>query len=164
MPSRQSTHIPLALQLRHVVLMVICILMALPVMVYAQNPDIGHAPQPSSRIRLIGLLMPRKGVLVPEFPWLRVWVGGKPWLLQVCHVEPLIPAYPAVEQLRKVTDSGLRFLTDRVEQETLQYAAQQGQPVEIEGQLRVRARRLRVDAARMTEVAAASCPTNHTVG
>ena len=149
---------PLVLPSRYFTLLVVLMLMALPIIADAQNADVGHSVQPSSRVRLTGTLEPITGTRIPALPQMRVWVGGEPWVMRVCQVEPLIPAYPAVEELRKVTGLGLRLVTDRAALAALRQAAKQGRPVEIEGQLRVRARRLRVDTVHATEIAAGHCP------
>ena len=139
-------------------------LTALPGITNAQNADIGRSVQPSPRVRVTGVLRAVEGALVPTFPRIRVWVGAKPWLLQVCQIEPVIPAYPAVEELRKVTGSGLRLVTDRAELATLRHAGRNADLVVIEGLLRVNARQLRVDAIRTTDIVTGQCPMTRAVG
>jgi hypothetical protein len=158
------TNKPPVLWLRQLMLPILLMLTALSGITNAQNADSARAFQPSPRIRVTGVLRPVEGALVPTFPQIRVWVGEKPWLLQVCQIEPVIPAYPAAEELRKVTGLGLRLVTDRAELATLRHAARDARLVVIEGLLRVDARQLRVDATHTTDVTAGQCPTARTVG
>lgn len=129
----------------------------------AQNADIGLPVQPSSQVRLTGVLEPVPSHSL-EFPRIKVLIDGKPWLFHVCQVEPLIPAYPAGEELRKVSGSGLRLMTDSDELAVLQRAEMDRRPIVIEGQLRVRAGLLRVDSTHTTELAAGACSTDRTIG
>jgi hypothetical protein len=152
----------IVLQLSRMALLVYLLVMT-PGVARAQNADVGLPVQPSSQVRLTGVLEPAPAHAL-EFPRINVWIGGTPWLFRVCQIEPLIPAYPAEEELRKISGSGLRLVTDSAELATLQKAETHERPVVIEGQLRVRAGLLRVNAARTTELTAGQCPTDRTAG
>lgn len=153
----------IVLQLSEVALFVYLSAMIQPSVARAQNADIGLPVQPSSRVRLTGVLEPAPSHSL-EFPRIKVLIDGKPRLFHVCQVEPLIPAYPAEEELRKVSGSGLRLVTDRDELAALQKAGMGERLIVIEGQLRVRAGLLRVDSTHTTELATGQCPTDWTIG
>jgi hypothetical protein len=140
---------------------VFLVLTLIPSAARSQTPDIGSSVQPSSRVQLTGILEPAVSQTV-GLPWITVWIGGTPWLFHVCRIAPLIPAYDAEEELRKVSGLGLRLLADYDELNTLQNPTMHGRPIVIEGQLRARAGLLRVDAAHATELVAGQCPTNPT--
>jgi len=68
--------------------------------------------------------------------------------LQVRKVEALIPAYPAEQELQKVSGLGLRVLADPKVLSVLQSPALRDRPIVLEGRLGVREGVLRVHSAR----------------
>jgi len=148
---------PIVSTLSALALIISLSLMTLPSGAKAQNADIGTSVQPAPRVRLTGILGPIEGGHVSTFPQIKVWIGGTPRLFHVCQIEPLIPAYPAEEELRKVSGLGLRLVTDSDELATLHNAEIHKRPIVIDGQLRLRAGLLRVDATYTTELAAEQC-------
>lgn len=142
--------------LSRMTLMASLALAVFPSHVGGQHPDVGTSVQPSSRVRLTGVVegLPSHAVALP---WITVWIGGTPWLFHVCRIEPLIPAYLAEEELRKVSGLGLRLLADQEELMALQSAAIHKRPVIITGKLGVRAGLLQVDSVHTTELAASQC-------
>jgi len=158
MTGSRMTRKPIVTPLSGMALSVYLLLvMALPFIASAQNADIAPSVQPAPRVRLIGVLRPLGGADTPAFPQVKMWIGGTPWLFHVCQVEPLIPAYPAEEELRKVSGLGLRLVTDSDELATLHTAERHKLPIVIDGQLRVRAGLFWVDTTYTTESAAAQC-------
>jgi hypothetical protein len=153
------TETSLVLQLSRVAPIVVLVLTMVSSTARAQTPDVGSSVQPSSRVRLTGILEPRPSHAV-ALPWITVWIDGMPWLFHVCQIEPVIPAYRAEEELRKVSGLGLRLLADQHELAVLRNPAMHERPITIEGQLRVRAGVLRVDATYTTELVAGQCSTN----
>lgn len=133
------------------------LMMTLPFTTNAQNADIGISVQPAPRVRLTGVLRPVEGAHIPTFPQIKVWIGGTPRLFHVCQIEPLIPAYRAEEELRKVSGLGLRLVTDSEELATLHNAEKHERAIVIDGRLGVRAGLLRVDATYTTELATEQC-------
>lgn len=120
----------------------------LPSWLYAQNADISVPVQPSPEIRLTGILEENTEQRASAFPLLQVWIAGKQQLFRVTRVEPIIPAYPAEEELRKVSGLGLRLLAENPELTSLQSPQMQNRPITIEGTLRVRDGILRVQSVK----------------
>lgn len=153
----------IAARLCGVPLIVSLSLTMLPPATRAQNPDVGLSVQPSSWVRLTGILKPLPSHSV-TLPQITVWVGGTSWLFHVCQIEPLIPAYPAEEELRKVSGLGLRLLADHDQLAALQSPSMHERPIVITGQLRVRAGLLRVDSTHTTELTTGQCSPARTAG
>ena len=88
-------------------------------------------------IRLTGILELNKQPQISAYPLLAVWVGEKTGQFQVTQVEPVVPEYPAEEELRRVSGLGLRLIAAKEAIATLQDPQMQGRPIVIEGQLQV---------------------------
>jgi hypothetical protein len=68
--------------------------------------------QPSPLVRLTGVLTAEDTPPPAGVPTVRVWLGERVWRFQLSTVEPVVPAYRAWEQLRKVSLQGLRWLVE----------------------------------------------------
>ena len=101
---------------------------------------------PSPLIRLTGVLEATDKPLVSGLPLLSLWIAGKPWLFRVAQVEPVIPAYRALDKLRRVSTLGLRIQAEEALVTLLQDVKMRDRPIMIEGWLRPRAGVLRVRA------------------
>jgi hypothetical protein len=99
-------------------------------------------------IRLTGILDVDKRPQTSAYPLLTVWIGEKTGQLQVTQVEPVIPEYPAEEELRRVSELGLRLLADKEGLATLQDSRMQGRPIVIEGWLQVQKGTMNVRSVR----------------
>jgi hypothetical protein len=117
----------------------------------AQDTGIGLSVQPAPQVRLTGVLEAVEDRQLSTFPVLGVWFKDKPWRFRVNRVEPVIPAYRAEEELRKVSGLGLRFLAEEQVATVLLSAALHNQSVIVEGWLRVREGVLRVQSVRIIE-------------
>lgn len=114
----------------------------------AQDANVGVPVQPSPEIRLTGVLEDSQEPRASAFPILQVWIAGKQELFRVTQVEPIIPAYPAEEELRKVSGLGLRLLAEQEALTALQSPEMHNRPIAIEGTLRVRDGILRVQSVK----------------
>ncbi len=110
----------------------------------AQDAEVGEPVQPAPEIRLTGVLAAVQEPAPAAFPALSLWIDGTRWHLQVRKVEALIPAYPAEQELQKVSGLGLRVLADPKVLSVLQSPALRDRPIVLEGRLGVRAGVLRV--------------------
>jgi hypothetical protein len=117
----------------------------------AQDFDVGTSVQPSPAIRLTGILEKTPNPPDSAFPVLQVWIAGEQEIFRVTRVEPIIPAYPAEEELRKVSGLGLRLLAEREALTALQSPEMHNRPITIEGSLRVSDGILRVQSVRVAE-------------
>jgi hypothetical protein len=118
---------------------------------YAQDGGVSVPVQPAPQVRLTGVLEAVEAPQSSTFPVLGVWFNDKPWRFRVNRVEPVIPAYRAEEELRKVSRLGLRFLAEEQVATTLLAAARHNQSIVVEGWLRVREGVLRVQSVRVIE-------------
>jgi hypothetical protein len=114
-----------------------------------------------SMIRLRGILNLNKQPQTSAYPLLTVWVGEQTGQFQVTQVEPVVPEYPAEQELRRVSALGLRLLADKKALAALLDLQMQGRPIVIEGQLQVQRGNLKVRSVR---AAAASQPTSPAKG
>ena len=114
----------------------------------AQDAEVGEPVQPAPEIRLTGILVTEKVPTPSAFPVLSLWIDGTRWRLQVRKVEALIPAYPAEQELQKVSGLGLRVLADPKVLSVLQSPELHDRPIVLEGRLGVGAGVLRVHSAR----------------
>jgi len=112
-----------------------------------------------SMIRLTGILDLNKQPQTSAYPLLTVWVGEQTGQFQVTRVESVIPEYPAEEELRRVSELGLRLLAEKEALSALQDPQMQGHPIVIEGQLQVQKGNLQVRSVR----AAAAAPSTPAV-
>jgi hypothetical protein len=110
----------------------------------AQDADIGFPVQPAPEVRLTGTLEAPKTPQASAYPVLSVWIDGTPLVFRVSRVEPVIPAYPAEQELQKVSGLGLRLLASSSVLATLQSSEMRDHPITIEGWLRVSEGVLRV--------------------
>ncbi len=110
-------------------------------------PDV----QPESLIHLTGVLEAGKKPHASTFPLIEVWIGGQPWLFRVTEVKPVIPAYPAEKELRKVSGLGLRLLAKKDVLAALQAPEMHNRPIMIEGWLHAEEGRLNVKSVRVAE-------------
>jgi hypothetical protein len=117
----------------------------------AQDFAVGVPVQPSPAIRLTGILEKTSNPPASAFPVLQVWIAGEQEMFRVTRVEPIIPAYPAEEELRKVSGLGLRLLAEREALAALQSPEMHNRPITIEGSLRVSEGILRVQSVRIAE-------------
>ena len=85
---------------------------------WAQDPVTDYPVD--SRIRLTGILQIGKQPQTSAYPLLSVWLGEQNGQFQVTRVEPLIPEYPAEDQLRQVSGLGLRLVAEKEALATLQ--------------------------------------------
>jgi hypothetical protein len=106
------------------------------------SPDV----QPAPLVRLTGAVETAAVWRPVAWPSLRLWVGEKVWLFHLSAVEPVLPAYRASEQVRKVSGQGLRLLIGGQALAQLEQAVAQQRLVTLEGWLRPRAGVLRVSA------------------
>jgi hypothetical protein len=106
-------------------------------MAHAQDADVGFGVQPAPEVRLSGTLEAAKEPRTSAFPELTLWFSDKSWLFRVSRVESVIPAYPAEQELQKVSGLGLRLLAENDVLTALQTAATQSQPIVLEGWLQV---------------------------
>lgn len=137
--------------------LVVCLwCLILPLGLHAQDDDVGFPVQPAPEVRLTGVLEAMKTPQASAFPVLSVLINGQPWLLHVSQVEPVIPAYPAQEELQKVSGLGLRLLADDKVLSALQTPEMHNRPIVLEGWLRVEEGVLRVSAVRAAEPSKAS--------
>jgi hypothetical protein len=113
---------------------------------YAQDADVGLPVQPAPEVRLTGTLEAPKNPLASAYPVLSVWIDGTPWIFRISQVEPVIAAYPAEQELQKVSGLGLRLLANKAVLTTLQSPEMHDRPIVIEGWLRVSEGVLRVQS------------------
>jgi hypothetical protein len=132
-----------------VVVCLFCLTVSLGI--HAQDADVGFPVQPAPEVRLTGVLEAVKTPQVSAFPMLSVLINGQPWLLHVSQVEPVIPAYPAEEELRNVSGLGLRLLADDKVLSALQTPELHNRPIVLEGWLRVTEGVFRVYTVRAAE-------------
>jgi hypothetical protein len=138
-------------------MLVVCLLcLTMPLGLHAQDADVGFPVQPAPEVRLTGVLEAMKTPQASAFPVLSVLINGQPWLLRVSQVEPVIPAYPAQEELQKVSGLGLRLLADDTVLSALQTPEMHNRPIVLEGWLRVEEGVLRVSSVRAAEPAKAN--------
>ena len=130
--------------------------LTMPLGVHAQDADVGFPLQPAPEVRLTGVLEAVKTPQVSAFPLLSVLIDGQPWLLHVSQVEPVIPAYPAQEELQRVSGLGLRLLANDTVLSALQTPEMHNRPIVLEGWLRVEEGVLRVSSVRAAEPAKAN--------
>src|SRR5262245_11518040 len=126
---------------------------------YAQESTFDFPAE--SMIRLSGILNLNKQPQTSAYPLLTVWVGERTGQFQVTQVEPVVPEYPAEQELRQVSALGLRLLADKEALAALLDPQMQGRPIVIEGQLQVQRGNLKVRSVR---AAAASQPTSPAKG
>jgi hypothetical protein len=112
----------------------------------AQEPILDFPAE--SLIRLTGILDVDKRPQTSAYPLLTVWIGEKTGQFQVTHVEPVMPEYPAEEELRRVSELGLRLLAEKEALTALQDPQMQGRPIVIEGWLQVQEGNLKVRSVR----------------
>jgi len=122
--------------------------LTLPSRVEAQDAAVGEPVQPAPEIRLTGVLAAVQEPAPSAFPALSLWINGTRWRLQVRKVEALIPAYPAEQELQKVSGLGLRVLADPKVLSVLQSPELHDRPIVLAGRLGVRAGVLRIHSAR----------------
>jgi len=122
--------------------------LTLPSRTEAQDAEVGEPVQPAPEIRLTGVLAAEQAPTPPAFPALSLWIDGTRWRLQVRKVEALIPAFPAEQELQKVSGLGLRILADPKVLSVLQSPELHDRPIVLEGRLGVRAGVLRIHSAR----------------
>jgi hypothetical protein len=113
----------------------------------AQDAEVGEPVQPAPEIRLTGVLAAVQEPASSAFPDLSLWIDGTRWHLQVRKVEALIPAYPAEQELQKVSGLGLRVLADPKVLSVLQSPELHDRPIVLIGQLGVTTGVLRVHSA-----------------
>ena len=118
--------------------------------VQAQEPTLDFPVE--SMIRLTGILQLGKQPETSAYPVFVVWLGEQTGQFHVTHVEPVIPEYPAEEELRRVSGLGLRLLAEKAERTALQDSQMQGRPIVIEGQLHVQQGSLNVRSVREASV------------
>jgi len=111
-----------------------------------------------SIIRLTGILQLGKRPETSAYPLLVVWLGERTGQFQVTAVESVMPEYPAEEELRRVSELGLRLLAEKEALTALQNSQMQGNPIVIEGQLHVQQGSLDVRSVRRV-AASQSMPT-----
>lgn len=116
----------------------------LVVKTHAQDADVGFPVQPAPEVRLTGTLETPKTPQASAYPALSVWIDGNPLVFRVSRVEPVIPAYPAEQELQKVSGLGLRLLASSAVLASLQSPEMRDRPIVIEGWLRVSEGVLRV--------------------
>ena len=136
------------LNLRGAAALVCLLSLTLPSIAHAQDDDVGFPVQPASEVRFSGTLVAAKEPRASAFPELTVWFSDKTWVFRISQVESVIPAYPAEQELQKVSGLGLRLLADNDVLAALQTAATQSQPIVIEGWLRVSEGVLQVKSVR----------------
>jgi len=117
-----------------------------PLALHAQDSDVGFPVQPAPEIRLTGVLEATTTPQTSAFPLLSLWIAGQSWLFHVSQVEPVIPAYPAQEELQKVSGLGLRVLAEDKVLTALQTPELQNRPIVLQGWLQVGAGVLQVSA------------------
>ena len=122
--------------------------LTLPSRVGAQDAEVGEPVQPAPEIRLTGVLAAAQEPAPSAFPALSLWIDGTCRRLHVSKVEALIPAYPAEQELRKVSGLGLRVLADPKVLSVLQSPELHDRPIVLAGRLGVRAGVLRIHSAR----------------
>jgi hypothetical protein len=136
---------------KRMALLVCLFCLTVPLGIHAQDADVGFPVQPAPEIRLTGVLEAMKTPQASAFPVLSVLIDGQPWLLRVSQVEPVIPAYPAEDELQKVSGLGLRLLADDKVLSALQTPEMHNRPIVLEGWLRVTEGVFRVSSVRMAE-------------
>jgi hypothetical protein len=151
MTMRQKLRGNLAVPYTRLALMVSFFCLAVSWETHAQDADVGFPVQPAPEIRLTGVLEAMKTPQDSTFPVLSVLIDGQPWLLHVSQVEPVIPAYPAQEELQKVSGLGLRLLAEHKVLSALQAPEMHNRPIVLEGWLRVDEGVLRVSSVRAAE-------------
>jgi hypothetical protein len=131
-----------------------------PSVARAQDANSGLSVQPAPLVRLTGVLEATKDTRVSVFPRFKVLIGDMFWLLHVCQVQPVIPAYLAEKELQKVSGLGLRLLAGNKVLSVLQRSEMRNHPIVLEGWLNVRAGVFRVySARRAAESAKEDCST-----
>jgi len=103
----------------------------------AQDADVGLPVQPAPEVRLTGILELPTKPQVSAYPVLSVWVDGTQGTFRVSRVEAVLPAYPAEEELQKVSGLGLRLLAEKSVLTMLQASEMHNRPVVLRGWLRV---------------------------
>ena len=146
----------LAISYKRLALIVSLFWLAVPFKIHAQDEDVGFPVQPAPEIRLTGVLEAMKTPQDSAFPKLSVWINGQQWLLHVSQVEPVIPAYPAQDELQKVSGLGLRLLADDSVLSALQSPEMHNRSIVLEGWLRVEEGVLQVSSVRAAEPSKAS--------
>jgi len=118
---------------------------------HAQDADVGFPVQPAPEVRLTGTLEAPKTPQASAYPALSVWIDGTPLVFRVSRVEPVIPAYPAEQELQKVSGLGLRLLANSTVLTALQSPDMHDRPIIIEGWLRVSEGVLRVQSVNVKD-------------
>ena len=136
---------------RFVVLVSLLFFLAVPSSASACGAATVPGVSPSPLIRLTGVLEATDKPLVSIHPLLSLWIAGKPWLFRVAQVEPVIPAYRALDKLRRVSTLGLRILAEEALVTSLQDVTMRDRPIVIEGWLRPKAGVLRVRSVEAVE-------------
>ena len=129
-------------------LLVILSCLTLPSRGLAQDAEVGAPVQPAPEVRLTGVLAADQGPRPSAYPALILWMDGTRWRLQVNKVEAIIPAYPAEQELQKVSGLGLRVMADPKVISVLQSPELHDRPIVLSGRLGVRAGVLRVHSVR----------------
>src|SRR4051812_1163606 len=148
---RQKLRGNLAVPYTRLMLIVSFFCLAVPWETRAQDADVGFPVQPAPEIRLTGVLEAIKTPQDSTFPVLSVLIDGQPWLLHVSQVEPVIPAYPAQEEMQKFSGLGLRLLAERKVFSALQAPEMHNRSVALQGCLRVNEEISRVSSVRAAE-------------
>jgi len=141
-------HLRSALLARCYALLVIFSCLMLPSRGLAQDAEVGGPVQPAPEVQLTGVLAAEQGPRPSAFPALILWIDRTRWRLQVNKVEAIIPAYPAEQELQKVSGLGLRVLADPKVISVLQSPELHDCPIVLSGRLGVRAGVLRVHSVR----------------
>jgi len=95
-------------------------------------------------IRLTGILQMGKQPETSAYPVFTVWLGEKTGQFQVTRVEPVMPEYPAEDELRQASGLGLRLLAEKEALAVLQDPQKQGRPIVLEGWLQVQQGSLKI--------------------
>ena len=110
-------------------------------------PDV----HPTPLLRLTGVLEIVRDPQPSVFPVLRVWLGDRPRIFRVAHVEAVFSSYHAEEQLRRVSALGLRFLAEEKVLTLLQTPGMHDRLIIIEGWLQPKRGILRVRSVQTVE-------------
>ncbi len=106
--------------------------------------------QPAPLVKLTGVLQADENSPSSSLLKIRVWFGDESRMFHISNIEPVIPAYPIREQLRKISPQGLRLVAEHDELAQLESADTNNRPITIEGWLRPHARLLRVKSIEVT--------------